>query len=342
MHNREIRYYQCIQKVLLLFMLNILSITTPIYLIILIGYLLTRIGLFAKTDMRVLGKFVINLALPALLFRALSQRQISEIFNLHYLLAYGLGSWAAVGLGYWWTRRISDRSSSTSIFHAMGVSCSNSGFIGYPILLLTLAPVAGVALALNMVVENLLVIPFLLFLMEQDRGGSDPWKACGQALSRLARNPLIIGMLTGISVSLFDIHIPPPITHTIDMLANASSALSLIVIGGILVGLPMRGTGAQVIPIVIGKLIMHPLLVFLMLLLLPILGFTPMKPSLRMAAVLLAAMPMMSIYPTLAQAYGKEDFSAVALLMTTASSFFTLSGLLWIMHNFVPSLFSTP
>ena len=48
-------------------MLSILSITGPIYLAVLIGYACTRLGLFAKADMRLFGKFVINLALPALL-----------------------------------------------------------------------------------------------------------------------------------------------------------------------------------------------------------------------------------------------------------------------------------
>ena len=48
--------------------LAILAITTPIYLIILIGFGFTKFGLFAKADMRVFGKFVLNLALPALIF----------------------------------------------------------------------------------------------------------------------------------------------------------------------------------------------------------------------------------------------------------------------------------
>jgi predicted permease len=45
--------------------------------------------------------------------------------------------------------------------------------------------------------------------------------------------------------------------------------------------------------------------------------------------VLLAAMPMMGIYPTLAQAHGQDDWAAVALVVTTTSSFFTLTALMW-------------
>ena len=71
--------------------LHILGITGPIYLAIALGFLFTRQGVFAKADMQVFGKFTINLALPALLFNALSQRSIGEILNGHYLMAYALG-----------------------------------------------------------------------------------------------------------------------------------------------------------------------------------------------------------------------------------------------------------
>ena len=53
-------------------MVPILSITAPIYLLILLGYGCVRAGLFARNDMRVLGQFVLRLALPALLFRTLA------------------------------------------------------------------------------------------------------------------------------------------------------------------------------------------------------------------------------------------------------------------------------
>ena len=91
----------------------------------------------------------------------------------------------------------------------------------------------------------------------------------------------------------------------------------------------MRGLGPQIAPIVIGKLLAHPLAVFLAVTVLSVLGMGEMEPALRMAVVLTAAMPMMGIYPTLAQAYGLEDSSAVAMLVTTATSFFTISGMLW-------------
>ena len=314
-------------------MRDILSITSPIYAIILIGYLLTRGGLFAKTDMHVLGKFVFTLALPALLFRAVALRPISEIFNPTYLLAYLGGSLLIIAGGYQWCRRVGRLSPTASTFRVMGMACPNSAYVGYPILLLTMAPVAGVALALNMVVENLFILPLLLSMASGNDGAAGRWRALRNALVRLARIPLVIGLLAGLVVSLLGWSLPEPIVRTVDMLASTSSAVALFVVGGTLVGRPLRGMAAQVAPVVVGKLVLHPLAVLLTVSVLPLLGMPSIATDLRVAVVVLAAMPMIGIYPTLAQAYGEEEFSAIALLVTTIASFFTLSGLLWLLRN---------
>lgn len=95
-------------------------------------------------------------------------------------------------------------------------------------------------------------------------------------------------------------------------------------------GLPLHGMGRQVAPIVFAKLTLHPLAVFSATLAVPLLGLAALEPSLKLAAVILAAVPMMSIYPILAQSYSKEDLGAAARLAGTMVSFFTLSGLLWL------------
>jgi hypothetical protein len=55
-------------------MIEILAITGPIYLAITLGYLTTRWGVFQQANMRVFGKFTLNLALPLVLSNALPQR----------------------------------------------------------------------------------------------------------------------------------------------------------------------------------------------------------------------------------------------------------------------------
>jgi hypothetical protein len=216
----------------------------------------------------------------------------------------------------------------------MGTACSNSGFVGYPIALLTLGPVAGVMLGLNMMVENLLLIPLLLALAERGNGHGGGWhQALRQSLGNLLRNPMVLGLLAGLLVSLLGWQLPSPVARTVTLFSQASGALSLFVIGGALVGLQIQGLRRQVAQIVAGKLLLHPLAVLAVLLLCEAAGMPPLEPAMRVGVVLTAAMPMLGIYPILAQKHGQEGLAAAALLGATVVSFVSISVLLWVFQQ---------
>lgn len=315
-------------------MLEILAITGPIYLIILIGVATVHFGLFQKADVVVLGKLVLNLALPCLMFNALSQRNIQEIINLNYLLGYTLGTLLLMGLAFLWARRWAGLNEIASVYAVMGMSCPNSGFIGFPILLLTLPTIAASAFALNLMVENLLVIPLLLLLAETAaHAGTDRRQMMGQLFRRLLSNPLILALIAGILAAWLQLRLPAPFSQTITLIAQTSSAVSLLAIGGALVGLPLDGMGRRVFPIALGKLILHPLAVFTAFAVLAALGLSDLADDMRQASILFAAMPSMSIYPLFAQRHSQGGVSAAALLATTLGSFLTINLLLWLLHS---------
>lgn len=312
-------------------MLAILSITIPIYLSIALGYGTTRLGLFGKAEMRTLGKFVINLALPALLFNALASRPIADLVHPGYLVAYAAGSLLTLGLAIAWFRRSGQGMTANAIM-AMGTSCSNSGYVGYPVMLLTFAPLAGVVLALNMLVENILIIPLLLALAEHGRSPSaSVGRLMRDSLLRLFKNPMVVAVLLGLAFSLAGLQLPTPVARAVNMFSQASGAIALFVIGGNLVQLPLRGMAARVLPIAAGKLLLHPALVALCLAGWAWLGLAPVEPDLRHAAILSAAMPMMGIYTVLAQNYKLEETASAALLSTTLLSFASVNLLLWLL-----------
>ena len=293
-----------------------------------------RAGFFPAAQLPALGAFVIRFSLPALLFNALAQRKLADILNGRYLLVYALGSLVAMGLGLLWARRVARQDGTTAVFWAMGMSCPNSGFVGYPIALLVVGPVAGVMLGLNMIVENLLLIPLLLALAESRSGSGGRWHTVlRQSLLNLARNPMVLGLLAGLAVSALEWQMPSPLARTVTMFAQASAALSLFVIGGSLAGLHIAGLGRPVAQIAIGKLLLHPAAMLAVLLTLEAAGMVPMDPRLRVGVVLTAASPMFGIFPILAQKHGHDGLAAAALLGTTAASFFTISALLWVFRQ---------
>jgi len=93
----------------------------------------------------------------------------------------------------------------------------------------------------------------------------------------------------------------------------------------------VRGMRSQVALITVGKLLLHPAAVWAAVLLLPMMGLPALTGELRAAAVLSAAMPMLGIFPLLAQRHGHEGFAAAALLAATVLSFFPLSAILWLL-----------
>lgn len=311
-------------------MLQILAITAPIFILIGLGFLSARFGLVTQVQAQGMGRFVITFALPALVVHALLQRPLGEVLDLGYLLAYGLGSQLVFWGGLLFTRLVRGEPLSASAITALGMSVSNSGFIGYPIVALVVGPTAGVALALNMLVENLLMIPLALALglaeMGQ-QGGSRLRDALRDTFLRLLRNPVIIGISVGLLLALLEVRLPAVPARVVDMLASASAPVALFVIGASLLGLRAGGLLADVAQLSLGKLVLHPLVVLLCFQLLP-----PTDPMLKVAGVLFASAPMMSIYPILGQRFGQEGRCAAALVACTVLAFGSISLFIGLMH----------
>lgn len=330
-------------------MLDVISITSVVFVLIAIGYGAVRISVFSENEMETFGRYIVTFALPALIFQAVSGRALGEILDIGYLGAYLAASLVIFAGGYAWSRRVSGLTPLASTFQGMGMSCANSGFIGYPILLMAMPAVASTALALNMIIENLIMIPLVLILAEHAKGGpgreSGPesgresgrdWALARQIAGRLIRNPIVIALITGLTVSLLGLDVPEIIAKPIDLLAASSAAISLVVIGGMVAGLPLRAGTTEVIPVVVCKLLLHPLAVWLGLLAVAAAGIPVADQRLADAGVLMAAMPAMGIYPILAQRYHQQRIAALAMLMMTGLSFFSISAVLGLLKALPP------
>ncbi|SEO08291.1 hypothetical protein SAMN04490248_101283 [Salinihabitans flavidus] len=313
-------------------MTAILGITFPIYALIALGYVIVHKGVFEASDMRTLGRYVLNLALPALLFTAVAKRDVAEVFQPDYMLVYALGGLLTAALA-WGVLTLQRTDPARRALGVMGSICPNNAFVGYPIMLLAFPDLAGMILALNFLVENILLVPLSLLLMELAAGGGGrgPLRTLGGILLGLVKMPMIIGLLAGLAASLVGLTIPGPVDRVLSMLATSAAALSLIVIGGSLVGLPLSGNRGLAAQIVALKLIAQPALVGAVLLALTAVGAVSLTPDLRVAVVLSAAMPMFGIYTVLAQRHGLAGAASLAMLGATTAAFVTLNALLYLL-----------
>lgn len=309
-------------------MLPVLGITLPIYLAVLAGFATTKAGLFERDHMRVFSRFVIYIALPATVFTAVAGRDLQEILDPTYVAANALGSLAVLGIALFYGRVLSRRSLTSAAYDAMGAVCPNSGFVGYPLMLLVLPTVAAPAVGMDMIVENVLLIPLTLTLMEVGSGGATPATVLRIAAHRMVRQPLLWAIAAAIIVSATGIQLPAVLTDTIGLFARAATAVALFTVGGLLTGLNLRGAVGRLVVGTVLKLLVHPAALALAAIVLVALGMPRLSPELFAALVLTGALPTLSVFPTFALRHGEEQHASAALMATTVLSFVTITALL--------------
>lgn len=312
-------------------MLQILTITSPIYLIIALGYLVVRLGYFNKTEVRAMGRFIFMVAMPALLFNVLVDQHANVEIEWAYVLVYAIGSMLALTSMTAYTRFIRRKPVATSSIQGMASAAANTAFIGFPILYPLFGPTAAVGLAMCMIVENILVMPLGLAYADSQEAEGHMAKAFLQSLLSLLRNPLLWGMGLGLLFNTFGWLLPAVPERMVQMLAQIASPLALFVVGGSLVGLQIGHQLRDIFTVVGAKLFLHPLLVALALLFFP-----SLDSALAITAVVFAAMPTAALVTVLAQRYGEESFAAGVLLVATSLSFFTITLLLLVATRLWP------
>lgn len=307
-------------------MIAVLGIVTPIFLVIGLGYLAVKTGLMARAVVPGLGRFVLYFCLPALIFSTLATTSIRAVIEPMYLFAYGLGSLLAYALGFGLTRWVSREPTGESSLTGLGMSLSNSGFIGYPVLLQVFGALPTAAFTMTLLVENLLIMPLALIVLELSaamaRGGSATAVVTG-FVRRLATQPILLAILFGTAFSLLEWTLPQVLLQSLEFLADAAAGVALFAIGGSLVGIGVRGNVWKIGWVTAGKLCAHPLLVALVVWLMP-----PFDPQLQAIAILAASMPMLSIYPVVAGNYVDPSRYAATLVVATLTSFLSISVVL--------------
>lgn len=309
-------------------MAEIFAITLPVYLIIVIGFVTVRLKYVGDAAVAGLGQFTIKVSLPTLIFSAIAFSRSDAALNWPLMAGYLLGSLAVLFTGFGVMRGVFKEGAGASWIHGLGFASSNSGFIGYSVALIVFPETALSTLAWIMIVENVAIIPIAIVLADLAGGQNGTLRhATAKAWRSFSRNPLVIAVVLGLLARLSGLGLPERVETTIQMIASVAPVIALFVVGGIIARYELRPYWRRTSAISLGKLVLHPLLVFLILSAI-IGGQDPYV----MTAVLIASVPMLTIYPILGAPYGAERLCATALVMTTVASFFTVNAMIWLIQ----------
>ncbi len=212
-------------------MLSVLPVVLPIFALIFAGWGTRRIGVLGPHATSELNRFVVYLALPALLFDIVAKARWSEIWQPGFVAAFGL----AAGLVFLLTimlRLRGQRHLADATIDGLNAAYANTGFIGLP---LAAAVLGAGALAPTLIATILTVcVLFAVALILIELGVQterQPLRMARKVARSLGTNPLLIAPLAGGVFLAFGIAIPAPLERFLTLLGGTASPCALIALG---------------------------------------------------------------------------------------------------------------
>jgi malonate transporter and related proteins len=314
--------------------LDILQVTFPFFALVLAGYLAARQRMLPLEAISGLNSFVLYFALPCMLFRFGSQTPIGQLLDASAVGVYLVCAITIVAFSVWTSLNHRIRWND-SAFGALVAAFPNTGFMGVPLLVALLGARAAGPAILTMLVDMVITSSLCIALSRLD--GADEHgaaQAARQAIKGMALNPLPWAIVMGGVASALHVQPVKPVMQTLGMLADAASPAALFTIGAVLARsqsiaareehepLPAR----DYLPVVLTKLLLHPLLVFAAGHAAIALG-VPLDRFALDVMRLVAALPSASNVAMLAERFGADTGRIARIIMlTTAAAFLTFSG----------------
>lgn len=266
-------------------MLGVLTGFTVVWIIILVGYLIGRLGVLGANAQTVLSRLAFFVASPALLLVTMSDADLHTVFSLPLLVA-GASAFVTAAVFVlctrWWLRRPLPE----LLISAMSSSLVNGANLGLPIAVYVLGDAAFIAPVL--IFQMAIFTPMFLMLLDSATSGrrTSLRTFAGQVL----RNPIIIGTLIGLFLAATGLELPVIILEPVTLIGGAAVPAMLLAFGISLVGSRLLqqdgGRRADVVVASVFKLVLQPVLAYLLARF--VLG---MEGHLLFAVVVTAALP---------------------------------------------------
>lgn len=231
-----------------------LDAVVPVFVFIAIGMAVRKAGVINETENRHFNRLVFIVFFPPLMFRNLYETDIGATADVK-LLAFGV---ASVLIIYFATTLLvtgieKDPRSRGAMIQA--IFRSNFVLMGIPI-------ATGICGQENIGVTSIMVaviVPMFNVLavisLEVFRGGR---VSVGHMVVQIVKNPVIIGAVCGIAVSLAGVQLPETAESIIEEMAQVTTPMALIILGASFSFSGIKRCSRNLIISVVGRLVAVP------------------------------------------------------------------------------------
>lgn len=211
-------------------MLVVLSKAIAFVLIILIGYMCKRRGVFAPTDYQLVSKIVLNITLPCAVISSFAHFQLD--LSLLAAVALGLsGNCVMILIALMLTRR---ETLAAKIFYIFSLAGYNIGCFTLPFAQAFLTPFAVVALCMFDVGNSIMCTGMTYALTASCIGYADGHKdrfSMKSIAEKLLHSAPFVVYISMLILSLFGVQFPKSVYTFTDIVGTANPFLSMLMIG---------------------------------------------------------------------------------------------------------------
>ena len=289
-----------------------MAIAAPLFSLVFVGYVLMRFSGWPRAMSESLSKFVFSVALPAMLFRVMSDFSKLPPVDARLLIAFFGGCLVvfAVGRLIAWKLFALD-GVSQSVF-ALGGIFSNNLLLGLPIAKVALGDGALPSVALVLAFNALILWTLVTVSIEWARNGSVSAGGFAQTLRNVLTNPIVAGILSGTLFGLTGWPLPEALATPLDMVGHAAAPMALIALGMGLAEYGVRDGWRISVAICLVKLVIQPFAVWLLA---RLIGLPPMET--RVVVLLSSIATGANVYLMSRQFKTLEGPVASALVLST-------------------------
>ena len=305
-----------------------INVTMPIFLVMVIGYILKQIGMLNDNFVTVANKFNFKVTLPFMLFKDIAGVDIKAVFDIKYVLFCAIVSticfWVVWGTAKLLVRdktirgafvQSSFRGSAAVMGLAFIQNIYGSSAMG-PLMIVSAVPLYNIF--------SVIVLTF----EANDSTGIDKKAKIRQAGINICKNPIILSILAGLIVGLLEMQFPTLVNKTVSNVAQMATPLALITIGA---GFEGRKALAKIAPTMAAsmiKLVLQPL-VFL-----PVAAWMGFSGEKMIAILIMLASPTTPSCYIMAKSMNNDEvLTASVIVTTTLMAAFTLTGWIFLLKT---------
>ena len=304
-----------------------LNATLPIFIIMIFGWAVRRIGLLDDHSTAQINKFVFRTLLPALLFMDLSTADFRAVWDGGYVLFCMTATVLSVGIAVLFSLLHRDRCERGEVIQACYRSSAAVLGIAFVNNIYGKSTVAALMIVGTVPLYNIIAVT-VLSVTSPNRSGKHGRALILSTLRGIATNPIILGIIAGILWSVTGVDQPVIMSKSISYLGNMATPLSLIALGASVRFGEAKGYAGLTFGIAGMKLL------FFCGIFLPVAIHTGYRGEKLISILVMLGSATTGSCFVMAKSQGhKGDITAFAVMLTTLCSAFTLTMWLFILKT---------